>query len=264
MRIALVSDIHGNLPALEAVLADMARARVDTVLNLGDLLAGPLWPAETCDRLMALGWPTIAGNHERQMLDPVLACRAASDRFAAERLEPRHRTWLAALPATHRFSDDVLMVHGTPTDDLRPLLETVDPAVPGSAIRPATLAEVQARLGDALAGVPGALVGCGHTHLPRTVQLDDGRLVVNPGSVGLPAFDDDHPRPYRVENGTPHARYAVVERQGTAWAVELRAVPYDHAAAARRAAGNGRADWADALSTGRVGRTEARAAGSAA
>lgn len=264
MRLALVSDIHGNLPALEAVIADLAHARVDAVLDLGDLLAGPLWPAETCDRLMALGWPTIAGNHERQMLDPALAARTASDRFAAAQLAPRHRAWLASLPPSLRVADDLLMVHASPGDDLRPLLETVDPAVPGSAIRPATPAEVAARLGEAMAGVPRALVACGHTHLPRALQLDDGRLVVNPGSVGLPAFDDDHPRPYRVENGTPHARYAVVERRDGGWSVALHAVPYDHAAAARRAAANGRPDWADALATGRVGRTEAQATGAAA
>ena len=65
LRIAAISDIHGNLPALEAVLADIARRGADLVVNCGDILSGPLWPAETAERLMALNLPTIAGNHER-------------------------------------------------------------------------------------------------------------------------------------------------------------------------------------------------------
>ncbi|MDZ4355615.1 MAG: metallophosphoesterase family protein, partial [Variovorax sp.] len=68
MRIVALSDIHGNLPALNAVLADVARRGADLIVNCGDILSGPLWPAETAERLMALDLPTIAGNHERQLL----------------------------------------------------------------------------------------------------------------------------------------------------------------------------------------------------
>ena len=86
MRIALVSDIHGNLPALEAVIAEIADAGADLVVNLGDIVSGPLWPQETARRLMALGWPTIAGNHERQVLTQPAARMGASDAFAAAAL----------------------------------------------------------------------------------------------------------------------------------------------------------------------------------
>jgi predicted phosphodiesterase len=68
MRIAVVSDIHGNLPALEAVVADIARRGVDAVVNLGDSLSGPLLPLETAQFLMAQSWTHLAGNHERQVL----------------------------------------------------------------------------------------------------------------------------------------------------------------------------------------------------
>jgi predicted phosphodiesterase len=67
-RIAILSDIHGNLPALEAVIADAEAQGCTGFANLGDSLSGPLWPVETADLLMAQGWPTIAGNHERQLL----------------------------------------------------------------------------------------------------------------------------------------------------------------------------------------------------
>ncbi len=68
MRIAVLSDIHGNLPALRAVQADLARRGVDQVINCGDILSGPLWPRETGDALMELGWPTIAGSNERERM----------------------------------------------------------------------------------------------------------------------------------------------------------------------------------------------------
>ena len=115
--------------------------------------------------------------------------------------------------------------------------------------RPATHEEVAERA----VGAQAPLVLCGHTHVPRAMQLDDGRLIVNPGSVGLQAYDDDMPYPHRVENGTPHARYALLEKSAAGWAVELLAVPYDWREAARLAARNGWAGWEIALRTGRMG-----------
>ena len=98
MRLAIVSDIHGNLPALDAVLADIARRGADLTLDCGDLLSGPLWPKETADLLMALGLPTIRGNHERQLLACADAPGSASDRYAYAQTTPAQRDWLAALP----------------------------------------------------------------------------------------------------------------------------------------------------------------------
>lgn len=244
MRIAVMSDIHGNLWALDAVLADIARRNVAMTVNLGDILSGPLLPAETAGRLMALGLPTIRGNHERQVLELDPARMGASDRWARDHIAPAQRDWIAALPSTLRLQDDVLMVHGTPDSDLVYWMETVDPA----GQRVASYAEVQQRAGDAQA----SLILCGHTHVPRAVRLDDGRLVVNPGSVGLQAFAADLPCPHKAENGTPHARYAVVERSATNWSVEQYAVAYDWDAAAEMAQRNGRPEWAFALRTGRM------------
>ena len=99
MRLGVVSDIHGNLPALQAVVADAtAQGGVDAWVNLGDILSGPLWPAETADWLLAQDparWSTIAGNHERWLLHRPPERLGASDRHAAERLRPAHRAWLA-------------------------------------------------------------------------------------------------------------------------------------------------------------------------
>jgi predicted phosphodiesterase len=238
-RIAVLSDIHGNLPALEAVIADAEARGCSLFLNLGDILSGPLWPAETADFLMARDWPTIAGNHERQVLTLPAGRMNASDAFTRTRLSPAQLDWMAALPAT-LVLDDMLLCHGTPASDVEPLVETLAP----TGLRAASEAEIAARLGDNRA----QKVLCGHTHLPRIHALADGRQVVNPGSVGLQAYDDDHPWPYQVENGDPLARYAVIDGD----AVTLHAVAYDHLSAARKAEAEGRADWAIALATGRM------------
>ena len=245
MRIAAISDIHGNLAALDAVLADIAHRGADVTVNLGDIVSGHLQPRETAARLMALALPTIRGNHERQLLaDP--ARMGVSDAYARAQLLPQQLAWIEALPATLRLRDDVLLVHGTPNSDLVYFLDTVTPQ--GS--RAATLDEVAQRAGDAAA----ALILCGHTHMPRSITLPDGRLIVNPGSVGLQAYDDDHLYPHVMENGTPHARYAIVEddAQGR-WHAQFHQVEYDWETQARLALAHGRPDWAVPLRSGRVG-----------
>jgi len=253
MKIAAISDIHGNLLALEAVLADIAAAGVDVTVNLGDILSGPLWIGETADRLMALHLPTIRGNHERQLLSLAPDRMGPSDAFAAARLQSAQREWLESLPETLRLGDEVFCCHGTPRSDLVYFLETVTPdfAGPGApGLRRATLAEATERAGDTMHGVANGLILCGHTHVPRVLRLADGRLIVNPGSVGLQAYDDAHPHPHVVEIGTPHARYALLTRLAAGWQVELRCVPYDWDTAAAFAESNARRDWAGALRSG--------------
>ena len=249
MKWGVVSDIHGNLPALEAVLA-AEHGAVDGWLNLGDILSGPLWPRETAAFLMARDWPTIAGNHERQLLTFERARMGASDAYAAEAITAAQRRWLASLPPTMAPDEGLLCTHGAPGSDLQYLLETVTP----QGVRAATVDEAAGRLAD----VTAPLLLCGHTHVPRDLTVANTRIA-NPGSVGLQAYDDDHPWPHFIETGSPRARYAVIESTASGWQVQLRQVDYDFEPAARRAEANRRADWADALRTGRVGRTEAQA-----
>ena len=265
-RFAAISDIHGNLPALDAVLADIATQDVDAIVNLGDILSGPLWAAATADRLMALQLPTIAGNHERQLLTQTRARMSASDAHTDAELLPAQRAWLAGLPPTLALGDEVFCCHGTPSSDLQYFLETVVPGFAGigsgaNGVRVATLAEATERAGGALQGVAHGLILCGHTHVPRLLRLADGRLIVNPGSVGLPGFDDDHGHPHVIENRAPHARYALLERGPAGWSVQLRAVAYDWEAAAQRAEREQRPDWAHTLRTGFVGLLEGAGAG---
>ena len=242
MKIAVLSDIHGNIAALDAVLAHANGLGVDQIVNLGDICSGALWPRETADRLMALDLPTIRGNHERQVLEGDPARMGLSDRRARETLRDDQLAWMASLPPTLQLAEDVLMVHGTPSSDLVYFLETVTEA----GVRPATLAEVEERAG----GTSARLILCGHTHVQRAVMLRDGRLIVNPGSVGLPAYDDDNPFPHAIENGSPFARYATVSNDGGSWQASFHLVAYDWEQAARDAEAVQRADWAKALRTG--------------
>ena len=246
MRIAAISDIHGNLWALEAVLADIERRGVDMTVNLGDILSSPLKPRETAERLMPMDLPTISGNHERQVLEDDPARLSVEDKYAFDHITDEQRDWIRALPKTLRIADDVLVVHGTPGSDVRYFMETVTQ----EGRRAATHEEVLERAGD----VQALLIMCGHTHIPRAFRLDDGRLIVNPGSVGWPAFDDTHPFYHKAENNTPHARYGIFERTPFGWTIEHHAVAYDWNGASEFAARNNNAEWAYLLRTGRMPR----------
>ena len=242
MRIAILADIHGNLPALEAVVRDFSRRGVDAVVNLGDSVSGPLMPLETARFLMAEDWAHVAGNHERQLLSPGAEPRGPSDEYAHAHLTSAEFAWLASLRPTLRFSRDVVLCHGTPRSDAEYFLETVEP----ERVRAATRTEVDERLGKVDAG----LIACGHTHTPRSVRASTGQLIVNPGSVGLPAYDDIVPYPHVIETGSPDARYAIVERLKGEWVAELISVPYPFEAMAKLAEKHGRPEWAHALATG--------------
>ncbi|GGN87800.1 DNA methylase [Actinoplanes lobatus] len=245
MRIAVISDVHGNLPALEAVLAAIEDDEVDLTVNLGDLLSGYVDPVGTADRLIELGLPTVAGNHERQLLTFGPERIGMADRVTRELLSERHWVWLRSLPPTRSPIAGVLAFHGTPDDDLQYLMHTVEAA----GVREATAGEVLARLGD----VSGySLLLCGHTHLVGSMRLPGGALLVNPGSVGWPAYADDEPYPHRMEAGSPHARYAVVDDVSGRWEVSFAVVEYPWERAAVAAEGFGRPDVAAAMRTGRL------------
>lgn len=226
--------------ALEAVAADIKRRGVDGVVNLGDSLSGPLLPLETAQFLMAQDWTHLAGNHERQIRE-LHAGSSEVDAFARSELSERELKWIAGLAGAMQFSSELFVCHGTPDSDVVSLLQTAE--------RPASAHEIESRLGN----VDAAALACGHTHVARSVRCARGRLLVNPGSVGHPAYADDYPYPHVIESGSPDARYAILERREGVWQSSLLAVPYRHQAMAELASSRGRRDWAHALMTGYVG-----------
>ncbi len=226
--IAVLSDIHGNLPAMEAVVADAQARGCTHFANLGDILSGPLWPRETAAWLMERGWPTIAGNHERYLFEPQAPFAGPLDAFARSQCTPAQLGWIAALPVEMALPG-AWCTHATPGNDEQMLLETI---LPDGRIVAADEAEIVARLGACRQD----LLLHGHSHVPRQVTLADGRRIANPGSVGLPSHLASQP-------GTAKAQYLILEKG----AVTLLATGYDHECAARRAEANGSPGWARML-----------------
>src|SRR5919106_612391 len=199
MRTALVSDVHGNAVALEAVLADLDREAVDQVIALGDMAQGGPQPAEVVDRVEALGWPVILGNADDFLLDPAAGAEEASPSqlearaWSAERLETI-RGYAPTLEAELGNGHTLLAFHGSSGsyDDF------LFPATPEGVFR--------ALLGNARASV---LAG-GHIHLQFLRRVGEA-LFVNPGSVGL---SYDHEQAGEELRADPWAAYAVIETDG--------------------------------------------------
>lgn len=185
-RVAALYDVHGNLPALEAVLSDLGHFEPDLIVVGGDVASGPM-PAEVLERLEALGdlvrW--VRGNTDRQAVsaydggrEAIEACLSdparVMDGWAASRIEDRHRDLLASFPGRVEVEipelGDVLFCHATPPNGDEEIVTTATPDV---------------RLRGIFAGVGHDVVVCGHVHTQYYRRLDDKR-VVNAGSVGLP------------------------------------------------------------------------------
>lgn len=243
MRIAVLSDIHGNIWALDAVLAELESVNADIVLNLGDCFFGPLDPGETFRRLSGLDWPTVRGNQDRAMIE---GSETPTGTFSLKEIGARGVKWLSQRTRATLHLQNLLACHGNLDRDDVTLIERIEP----SHVRRATDLELAAALTAAPEGVE--LILCGHSHQPGTVRLSDGRMVLNPGSVGLPAYRDDSPHPHRMEAGIPHASWAIVEEMEAGWRVELRATPYDTAPPIAAAREHQREDWAHWIATGRA------------
>lgn len=250
--IAAISDIHSNVFALGAVLADIKHRHVDQIVNLGDILYGPIAPKATYELLMTHRDDiiTIRGNQDRQIYEATTTDLASNStlNFIIEDLPKEAITWMRSLPFDCRLSEDIYLCHGSPTDDMIYLLEDIatgEPIVRSDAAVLALLNEIDNKV-----------IVCGHTHISRTVMLSSGQTIINTGSVGYPAYEDDLPIVHKMQTYSPHASYVLINcvetQQGKRWQTEHIKVAYDHEAAAALALKNGREDWAFALRTGRV------------
>jgi predicted phosphodiesterase len=165
-RVAALYDVHGNLPALEAVLVEAGDAQL---VFGGDLAAGPM-PAETLDRIMGLDALVLRGNADRALLEQPEG--GLIDQWVIDQLDDRHREYIRALPEQVGLDVDglgrVLFCHGSPRSDEEMILRTTP----------------DGWLGEMLEGIEADVVVCGHTHMQFDRRLDRWR-VVNAGSVGL-------------------------------------------------------------------------------
>ena len=246
MRLAIISDVHGNLPALDAVVKDIRTRGADLIVNLGDCVTSPLWPRETFEHLWSLALPTVRGNHDRLQIEASETELSLSERYAHTELKPEQRASLHSLPPRIEPAPGILAVHGTPDSDTTFLLEEL---TDDGRFVPARPRFLETRLGDTISKY--SVVLCGHSHLPGLVLGPGGCLIVNPGSVGCPVFADI-PNAQNLEYRSPHARYALLTKMPRHWQAELIALEYDWDLAAERALENRRPDWAAALTTGKV------------
>jgi predicted phosphodiesterase len=207
--LAVLYDVHGNLPALEAVLEDAAAAGAQRFVLGGDYALFGAWPAETVERLRALDADWIRGNGERWTANPGDApgdeVVQAAVRASRERLGETVVAELAALPesltvGTTRF------VHASPPSDVRPILPEPGPDEP-----------------ELLAGVTEDRLFVGHIHVQFQRHGEGGIELVNPGSVGMP-FDGDHRAAYALvgDDGEVEPRRVVYDRVASAAAVRER------------------------------------------
>jgi len=240
--LAVIADVHGNRWALEAVLQDIDRRGIQQIVNLGDHVTGPLDPAGTADFLIERSMLSVCGNDDRVLFSPREEL-SSSQMYTLQQLSPAHLNWLRTLPATAVVADELFICHGDLFDSSY-LLEQV--GVSGVFLRSTHAIEAS------VAGIAQSVILCGHSHLPRTVYLPQGKLIVNPGSIGLPAYTMETPIPYAMESGSPHARYAILNKMLHGWQVEHVQVPYSSEYAANVARNNQRSDWAEWLTTGRA------------
>jgi predicted phosphodiesterase len=246
-QLAVLSDIHGNRWALEAVLNDIKRREIKHIVNLGDCFYGPLDPRGTAQILVGLDIPTVRGNEDRIIVEtPVGYEISPTLHYVHESLKPEHLQWLKMTAVVY---ENFFMCHGSPQrDDEYLLVNVLETGVvrrkPG---------ELTAALSLSSQDPPSPQIFlCGHDHVPCSLYLPERQLIVNPGSVGLPAYTDDLPYFHAMETGTPHARYSIISRSGDKWRVEDISIAYQWELAANLAMQNDRPDWAKWLKTGRA------------
>jgi putative phosphoesterase len=222
MRVAVFSDVHGNLTALEAVLAHIREQRADRVVCGGDLAFGGPDPEGSVQRVRGLGIPCVRGNTD-EWLTPDAREIEPTTAWTRARLSAVSREYLATLPFQHRI-DDLVVVHATPW--------SISDVVP----KDAGPAQVRRVLDEAGA----AAVVYGHIHIAWIGRTPGGGLLVNTGSVGFP-FDGDARSSYALLEQTANGWVAAVHR--VAYDVDRAAVfPADHPAPAA---------WAARMRTGR-------------
>jgi putative phosphoesterase len=214
MRLALISDLHANEIALDAVLIDAARAGYDQLVCLGDVATLGPRPREVLARLRDLACPCILGNHDEFMIDEALVRSYSESTLIVDSVDGTRASLDADELAFFRTFqrtltlDDVFLFHGTPRSNMEDLLSITPPD----------------EVDRMLQGHRAALMAGGHTHLPM-VRQHRGMLLVNPGSLGIPFHEP--PAAGKAPTILPRAEYAIVDVTRDRASVDLRRVAID-------------------------------------
>jgi len=235
MKAALISDIHGNIPALEAVYQSIKEKGISEVFNLGDSLYGPLWPEETACFIKNNNFISIIGNEDEDLIK--YPQKNDTVKYTLSQLSESTISWLKKLPYFY-INNYLTLFHGSPNNIREYFLEKIY----NGKIEIKTNEEISKNLGN----IKTKYVGFGHSHLERILLIKD-QILINAGSVGLPAFLDDTPK-HKVETYNNYAKYIVLDNKN----VEICYVEYNYKDACKKAIENNRIDWSRYIEYGRV------------
>lgn len=238
---AIISDIHGNSRALTAVLNDIQSRKVDAIINLGDFFFGALEPEATAEILRKHPMISITGNTDIDILNNVE--KDGMPRVQAD-LSEQSKQWLRSLPETTSVDDVLFVCHGTPESNNEYLLEKVT--------KHGVFVYNDEDLIAKTARIKERVILCGHSHVNRVIHLSNGKMIVNPGSVGLPAYLGNGQYRFAMESMTPHAKFAIITVDGDNITVNQINCPYDWNAASEAARKNGNENVAKFLLYGRM------------
>jgi len=251
-KMAIIADVHGNSWALEAVLEDIQKRNIVDILNLGDIFYGPLNPAKTYELISKTKMTSISGNVDRYMMEvtldkiqkPTIPLSNPTMSFVIQSFDDEGLRWIRKLPKTLTIDDSFFLCHGNLIADDFPLIEKITPN--------AVLLKTDDELTKETRKVNQPIILCGHTHTPRFVNLSNGKKIINPGSVGFPAYTHDFPYEHKMESCSPHAKYCVIETDNDLLSVQQISLKYDWDSAINQAKKNDRADWAEWLKSGKA------------
>lgn len=244
LKIAIISDIHSNIFALEKVLTDIHKRNIDLTVNLGDSLYGPIDPTSCADILMNSDIVSIMGNEDAILLNQDADQEVhSSHQFTCQNLKAKHFDWIRSLNFSESIHDLIFICHGTPESYCNYLLEDIDNGFP--------VLKSNQEIENITGKIRQKVIFCGHSHL-NNVFFTGSKTIINPGSVGLQAYEDFHPTSHIMQSGNPYARYSIVHIKEDIIGIENIAIKYKWDLAAKEAKKNGKANWSKWLKTGRV------------
>lgn len=243
-KIAIIADIHGNSFALKSILENIDKRNINDIINLGDIFYGPLNPYETFELLLKYPMRHIAGNMDRYMMEittdklsnPTIPLSNPTMKYVIDSFDEKGKQWIHNLPKNLYIEDLMYACHGNlMTDDL-PLVEEIT--------NEGVILKSDETLTNVSKNISQPIIFCAHTHVGRLTQLNNGKIIINPGSVGLPAYSDDLPFHHKMESNSPFAKYCIIEFQdGQLISYQSISVKYDWDTASKLAGKNKRPDW---------------------
>lgn len=243
MKIAIISDVHGNTWALNEVLQNIKSKKIETIINLGDSLNGPLDPKGTFNLLIENNVLSISGNGDRLILESLdSTSQFKTLEYVKTQIDYDVIYWLKKLPFD-LINNGIYCCHASPDSDTSYLLENLK----SDHIEIKEYSKIDKILKD----IKQEIIVCGHSHVSRIVKTAK-KLILNTGSVGLPAYDDELPIPHKMENFNPYASYSIITLSENPVKIEQVAISYDYEAAAKTAEKNERTDWTKWIRTGRA------------